>query len=196
MRYPKYRYSRLTHIYMFVSAFFAGMAICLYPACPVSAQKGNPKMELKLTSTVFEQGQYIPRKYTGEGINISPPLQWSAPPEGTQSIALFCEDPDAPSGLWIHWVAWNIAPNKTGLPEGVPAEKASADGMKQGTNSFGKIGYGGPMPPAGSDHRYYFRVYAIDSQLSLQPGTTRSDLVKAMNHHVLAEGSLMGRYKR
>ena len=160
-----------------------------------SAEKGGKDMQFKLTSTAFKEGEYIPAKYTGEGKDVSPPLKWTDPPEGTKSFALIADDPDAPMGTWVHWVAWGIKPDVRELPEGVPTSK-TVDGMKQGTTNFNKTGYGGPMPPKGSDHRYYFKLYALDAELDVQPGAKKADLVKAMEGHILAQTQLMGRYKR
>ncbi len=151
---------------------------------------------LQVTSTAFDPGASIPKKHTGEGEDVSPPLAWTAPPEGTKSVAVICGDPDAPVGTWVHWVAWNVPASSRGLPEAVPAKNELADGTRQGTNDFRKIGYGGPMPPPGAAHRYYFRVYALDAALTLKSGATKKDLVDAMQGHILAQGELMGRYKR
>lgn len=153
-------------------------------------------MEFQLTSTAFEQGAYIPRKYTGEGADISPPLQWANPPAGTKSFALICDDPDAPVGTWVHWVIYNIPAHTVKLPEAVPTEKELKDGSRQGINDFKRIGYGGPMPPRGSDHRYFFRLYALDIELVLKPEAGKSDLLEAMGNHILSQTELMGRYKR
>jgi len=153
-------------------------------------------MKLELSSTGFQPGAYIPKKYTGEGQDVSPPLKWSAPPEGTVAFALICDDPDAPVGTWVHWVAWGIKPDTRELAEAVPPQKELPSGMRQGTNDFRKIGYGGPMPPRGSDHRYFFRLYALDANPTLEAGASKKDLVAAMKGHILAEGELMGRYKR
>jgi len=153
-------------------------------------------MEFQLTSTAFEQGAYIPRKYTGEGADISPPLQWANPPAGTKSFALICDDPDAPVGTWVHWVIYNIPAHTVKLPEGIPDKKELKDGSRQGINDFKRIGYGGPMPPRGSDHRYFFRLYALDIDLVLKPEAVKSDLLEAMGNHILSQAELMGRYKR
>lgn len=151
---------------------------------------------MELSSTAFKDSGYIPRKYTGEGDDVSPPLKWSGTPEGTKSIALIVDDPDAPRGVWTHWVAWDIPPETTELPEAVPMQKTLDNGMKQGVTDFKKIGYGGPMPPRGSDHRYYFRVYALKSVPDLAPGATKKELQQAMQGQILGQGELIGRYKR
>lgn len=153
-------------------------------------------MSFKLISAAFDEGAYIPAKYSGEGKDVSPPLKWTDPPTGTKTFALIMDDPDAPMGTWVHWVAWNIGPDVRELPEAVPTSKTLDTGVRQGTTNFKTTGYGGPMPPRGSDHRYYFKLYALDSAIDLAPGASKADLVKAMNGHVLEEAQLMGRYKR
>ncbi|KJR42283.1 phosphatidylethanolamine-binding protein, partial [Candidatus Magnetoovum chiemensis] len=127
--------------------------------------------------------------------NISVPLTWSLLPDGTKSVAIINDDPDAPVGTWVHWVIYNIPPQITSLPEGVPLDKTLSNGAIQGKNDFNKIGYGGPCPPSGT-HRYYFKIYALDAMLDLQPGATKAQLLEAMKNHTLSEGQLMGKYKR
>jgi Raf kinase inhibitor-like YbhB/YbcL family protein len=148
----------------------------------------------RITSRAFADGADIPRQYTADGENISPPLSWGEPPAGTESFALICEDPDAPSGLFVHWTAWNIEPDRRELEEGLPATPES--GIRQGVNSFGDLGYGGPSPPRGVPHRYVFRLYALDSRLDLRSGATRAELDRAIEGHVLEESLLIGRYGR
>lgn len=152
-------------------------------------------MELKVTSSAFQEGQMIPAKYTADGEDISPPIAWTGVPEGTRSIALINDDPDAPMGTWVHWVVWNIPPEMTSLDEGVPDDAALTNGTRQGKTDFGSIGYGGPAPPSGV-HRYFFKVYALDTMLDLSAGATKADLEKAMKGHILAQGQLMGKYTR
>jgi Raf kinase inhibitor-like YbhB/YbcL family protein len=153
-------------------------------------------MKMQLTSPAFGQGQPIPKKYTCEGPDLSPPLKWSDAPEGTKSFALICDDPDAPVGTWVHWVIYDIPASTTQLQEGVPKAETAPGGAKQGINDFKRIGYGGPCPPPGNPHRYFFRLYALDTELNLRGGATKGDLVKAMQGHILAEAQLMGTYKR
>ncbi len=150
---------------------------------------------MKITSSAFTHGGMIPAKYTCDGQDISPPLAWADVPAGAKSLALISDDPDAPMGTWVHWVAYNIPPDVTMFGEQMKAEKEFKNGMRQGSNSWPKIGYGGPCPPSGT-HRYFFKLYALDSVLDLKPGATKEQLVKAMKGHVLAETELMGRYKR
>jgi len=150
-------------------------------------------MEIK--SPAFKEGELIPSKYTCDGPDISPPLEWSDAPAGTRSFALISDDPDAPVGTWVHWVIFNIPANVNKLDEDVPKKDVLSNGARQGRNDFGRFGYGGPCPPGGT-HRYYFKLYALDKELDLKAGSTKRDLLKAMEGHVLAEAYLMGKYKR
>jgi Raf kinase inhibitor-like YbhB/YbcL family protein len=138
----------------------------------------------------------IPKKHTCDGPDVSPALQWTDPPAGTRTFGLVMDDPDAPGGTWVHWVLFNIPGQLRALPEGVPKDPVLKDGTRQGQNDFRRPGYGGPCPPRGPAHRYYFRLYALDSGLDLPAGAKKADLEKAMKGHVLAEAQLMGRYKR
>ncbi len=151
---------------------------------------------ISITSEAFGEGETIPAEYTCDNRDISPPLTWSGIPAGTKSIALIMDDPDAPRGTFVHWVLYGIPPEAQGLPEAVPKNKTLNDGSRQGTTGFGKIGYGGPCPPPGKPHRYYFKVYALDTKLDLPPGVSKADLESAMKGHILAKGELMGRYGR
>jgi Raf kinase inhibitor-like YbhB/YbcL family protein len=151
---------------------------------------------LQITSPAFADGERIPVKHTADGDDVSPELRWGGLPPNTQSIALVCEDPDAPRGIWTHWVLFNLPADKPMLAEGVSTEKELPDGTRQGKNDFGKIGYGGPSPPKGKPHRYYFKLYALDTKLNLSAGATRQQLLDAIKGHVVAEGQLMGQYGR
>jgi Raf kinase inhibitor-like YbhB/YbcL family protein len=153
-------------------------------------------MAIELTSTAFTEGATIPKQHTGDGADTSPPLRWSDPPGGTRSLALVCDDPDAPRGTWVHWVLFNLPGDLRELQEGVPAQEALPNGARQGKNDFGAVGYGGPAPPRGKPHRYFFKLYALDAPLDLPAGATRGQVLAAMKGHVLAEGQLMGRYAR
>jgi Raf kinase inhibitor-like YbhB/YbcL family protein len=145
---------------------------------------------LELTSSAFDDGGAIPEKYSCDGENVSPPLAWSAPPEGTHSLALVVRDPDAPSGDFTHWLAWNIDPQLGGLDEGAAAPA-------EGANGRGKAGYMGPCPPPGhGTHRYFHELYALDSELDLDPGAAREQLEVQLEGHVLAEARLVGTYER
>lgn len=163
---------------------------------PQTSLSGDSLMTIKVTSTAFKSGGEIPKQYTGDGSDQSPPLNWSKLPDATKSIALICDDPDAPRGTWVHWVLYDLPPETRDLKQGVPRSEALASGAKQGKNDFGKIGYGGPAPPKGKPHRYSFKVYALSENVDLAPGATKAQLVDAMKGRILAEGQLMGIYQR
>jgi Raf kinase inhibitor-like YbhB/YbcL family protein len=162
-----------------------------------SKQTAQPKggLAMTLTSSAFTHGAMIPKEYTCDGKDISPPLRWSEPPEKTQSFALIMDDPDAPMGTWVHWVIYNIPATARGLSEGIPKDADLPDGSRQGRNSWRRVGYGGPCPPSGT-HRYFFKLYALDTVLSFAAGATKEELLKAMEGHILAQAELMGRYSR
>ncbi len=147
-------------------------------------------MAIQITSPSFVDGQLIPKKYTCDSSNISPQLDWTGVPAGAQSLALIADDPDAPGGTWVHWVLFNIPVTMSGLPEGVKGSGV------QGRNDFSKLGYGGPCPPKGPAHRYFFKLYALDRSLSLNEGARKADVEKAMAGHILGQGQLMGKYGR
>jgi Raf kinase inhibitor-like YbhB/YbcL family protein len=153
-------------------------------------------MKMKLTSPAFMPGQTIPKQYTGEGTDVSPPLSWDAIPEDTHCFALIADDPDSPVGTWVHWVLYGLSPKLTALPENVPASERVSLGACQGLNDFGQIGYGGPMPPPGKTHRYFFTLYALDHSIKLPPKATKEELLHAMEGHVLAQAELVGTYQR
>ena len=153
-------------------------------------------MIIAISSPAFAEGASLPVQYTCDGENVSPPLTWAPPPPGTVSLALIADDPDAPSGIWVHWVLYNLPGDATGLPEGVDATQTLANGAAQGNNSSKSLGYRGPCPPGGSAHRYFFKLFALNAKLDLAPGATKADLLKAMSGHILAEGQLMGTYQR
>jgi len=153
-------------------------------------------MALKLTSTAFSPGGTIPRKFTCDGPDVSPALAWTDAPSDTQSFSLIMDDPDAPVGTWVHWALYDLPASARELPEGVPKEKELSNGGRQGRNDFRKIGYGGPCPPPGPAHRYFFKLYALDAKVGLNPGATKAELEKAMKGHTLAQTELMGRYGR
>jgi len=152
-------------------------------------------MDIKITSSAFEHEGLIPPKYTCDGADISPPLQWEAVPEGTGSIALICDDPDAPMGTFVHWVLFNLPADTKELAENIPTDRVLPNGAKQGISGFRRIGYGGPCPPSGT-HRYFFKIYALDTELDLAPGAGKPDLLNAMEGHILGKGELIGKYKR
>jgi Raf kinase inhibitor-like YbhB/YbcL family protein len=157
---------------------------------------GTQSMAFAVTSPSFQNGVSIPKKFTCDGADVSPELQWTAPPTGTQSLALIVHDQDAPAGTWTHWVLFDLPPESKALPEGVAKVDRPPTGGRQGRNDFRRIGYGGPCPPAGKPHRYFFRVYALAARLSLEPGTGRQELEQAMQGHILATAELMGTYRR
>jgi Raf kinase inhibitor-like YbhB/YbcL family protein len=148
-------------------------------------------MAITITSTAFKEGKMIPKKCTCDGTNVFPQLAWSGIPASARSIALICEDPDAPSGIWTHWIVFNMPSVTKEIPEGggLPA------GSKEGTNDFKRLDYRGPCPPSGT-HRYYFKIYAVDMTLNLKEGATRADLLSAMQGHIIEQGQIMGTYKR
>jgi Raf kinase inhibitor-like YbhB/YbcL family protein len=160
-----------------------------------SNQPKEDKMEIKITSKAFNEGQPLPRQYTCDGMNVSPPLEWSDVPKNAKTLAIICDDPDAPSKTWVHWVLYNLPAEKIGLIENVPPTEKLPGGGLQGTNDFRKVGYGGPCPPSGT-HRYFFKIFALDSELPLKAGATKAELLKAMEGHTLAHGQLMGTYSR
>lgn len=155
--------------------------------------RGGVTMEL--ASSAFEHGGMIPRTHTCDGEDVSPPLTWDHLPAGTESLALICDDPDAPGGTWVHWVYCDIPPDPRGLPGGIAPEDRPPQGGVQGINDFRRIGYGGPCPPGGT-HRYFFTLYALDTRLGLEPGITKARLLKAMEGRVLEQAQLMGTYRR
>lgn len=164
-------------------------------AITISAQ-GREDASMKLTSSAFAAGAPLPSQYTCKGNDVSPALEWSGAPGHTASFAIIMDDPDAPSGTWVHWVMWNIPQRTHSLREGVPRNEKVDDGSRQGRNSFGKVGYNGPCPPPGQTHRYFFRIYALDQSLNLQPGASRSELDGAMRGHILAQGEYQGTFHR
>ena len=151
----------------------------------------------KLFSDACFGGDMIPIRYTCEGKNLSPPLTWGDPPEGTQSFALICDDPDAPSGDWVHWLLYDLPAPVRGLPQGIEQDPELPDGSRQGRNGSGRLGYTGPCPPPGrGPHRYFFTLYALDTRLGLPPAATKAELLRAMEGHVLAQAELMVRFER
>jgi Raf kinase inhibitor-like YbhB/YbcL family protein len=147
-------------------------------------------MTIQITSSAFEEGGLIPQKYTCNGEDISPPLNWSGIPDKTESLVLICDDPDAPVGIWVHWVLINLPTIIDGLPEG--GARVGINGL----NDFHRLGYGGPCPPIGAPHRYFFKLYALDIKLELDQGVSKRDVEKAIKGHVLAQGQLMGKFQR
>jgi Raf kinase inhibitor-like YbhB/YbcL family protein len=166
------------------------LAVVVVFAASLSAQQSRRPMTLHVNSSAFSEGKPIPEKYTCDGQNVSPPLTWTGAPANTSSFAIIVDDPDAPSGTFTHWVLYD-------LPAGVTELKEAASGSgKEGVNDFGKKGYGGPCPPPGGPHRYFFRVYALDRASLGRAGLSKQEVLAAMKSHILAEGQLIGTYKR
>jgi len=155
-------------------------------------------MGLSLTSTAFKEGRSIPIEYTCDGADASPPLAWDGVPSGAKALALIADDPDAPRGTWVHWVLYDIPAILTGLPANVAKTDRVKElgGAMQGSTDFKRVGYGGPCPPPGPAHRYFFKLYALAAPLALKPGATKQDVERAMNGHLLATAQLMGTYAR
>ena len=167
------------------------------PTLSSEAPATEVTMSLELTSNAFVNGQSIPAKYACTGRNISPALSWNDPPAGTQSFALIVDDPDAPMGTWVHWVLFNIPADARSLQEDLPITGKNVDpnAIYVGKNSSGNIGYDGPCPPSGT-HRYYFKLYALDTTVNLLPGATKEQVLKEMEGHILTQGELMGTFSK
>lgn len=151
-------------------------------------------MALKLVSRAFPHEGTIPEAYSKDGGNLSPPLEWTGVPDTTESLALIMDDPDAPAGVFVHWLVYGIPSNSTGFEEDLPATETLRTGVRQGRNGFGEIGYGGPQPPSGT-HRYFLHLYALDYNPPLHAGSSREELDRAIEGHVIEETQLMGRYQ-
>lgn len=175
-----------------VAAFLIG-ALMVVMTFTLAAES-QTKMEMK--SPAFQSGAEIPRQYTCDGSDVSPPLGWAGAPAGAGAFALIADDPDAPVGTWVHWVLYDLPPETKELAEGVGATESLPNGAKQGLNDFRKVGYGGPCPPPGPAHRYFFKLYALDAPVNLKPRATKRQLLDAMKGHILAEAELMGKYAR
>ena len=163
------------------------------PAATPTPSEGGEPFEVK--STAFAPGEPIPAKYTCDGGDLSPPLQWVDPPSDTQSFALIADDPDAPAGTWVHWVLYNLPADTRALPEALSADAELPGGGRHGQNSWRRLGYGGPCPPGGT-HRYFFKLYALDTMLDLAAGANAKQLLPAMAGHILAQAEVMGVYTR
>jgi Raf kinase inhibitor-like YbhB/YbcL family protein len=172
--------------------------VLLYGSILVSALSAAEvkRGSLELKSSAFQSGGDIPRKHTCDANDVSPQLSWDKAPAGTKAFALIADDPDAPGGTWVHWGIYDLPADIKELAEGVPTTEALTNGAKQGTNDFRKIGYGGPCPPPGLPHRYFFKLYALDAPTGLKPRASKQQLLKAIENHVLGETEIIGRYKR
>ena len=183
----------------FGRVFGRAAAICLLLNLGVNFTDAATRSEpsaMQLTSSAFSESQEIPAQYTCDGQNVSPPLKWSGAPAETKSFTLIVDDPDAPVGTWTHWVLFDLPAATTELPEALPKGQYVAAGARQGLNDFKHLGYGGPCPPAGKPHRYFFKVYALDHLLDLKPGASKKEVESALDKHTLAQGQLIGLYKR
>jgi Raf kinase inhibitor-like YbhB/YbcL family protein len=183
------------------SKLVSGLALCAAAACVLvttgslmAPPEKHRKMEV--TSNAFRDGQPIPSRYTCDDKNISPALIWKGAPTGTRSLALIVDDPDSPTGVWAHWVVFNIPGDASELAEDAAKSNTTPANFIEGLNDFKKIGYGGPCPPAGKLHRYYFKLFALDTTLDLPSGASRQAVEAAMTKHILAQGQLMGTYQR
>ena len=156
----------------------------------------SPTASLQLRSPAFAANASLPMEATCDGADRSPALAWSDPPAGTQAFALLVDDPDAPNGVFIHWILFNIPATSRSLPAGLPADAVLPDGSRQGKNDFGHLGYNGPCPPPGPAHHYRFTLWALDQPLDLQPGADRAAFLAAVQRHALASGQLVGLYQR
>jgi Raf kinase inhibitor-like YbhB/YbcL family protein len=150
---------------------------------------------MRIFSSHFTSGDFIPSQYTCDGQDIPIPLKWQEIPQNTKSLALIMDDPDAPGGIWVHWIVYNIPPSQTGLAENQTYDARLEEGGMQGLNSWGKNGYGGPCPPKGT-HHYYFKLYALDCMLEQKAGMTKTELLADMQGHILAEAQMVGLYHR
>lgn len=158
--------------------------------------KAVKAMNFAIGSASFSDGGTIPKQFTCDGENVSPQLSWSGPPAGTKTFALIVQDPDAPAGTWTHWLLFDIPASTTQLSENVAKTEELPDGARQGKNDFGKIGYGGPCPPPGKPHRYFFKLYALGSKINLKAGASKQELQQAMEGYVLAQTEIVGTYGR
>ncbi|MGA8089645.1 MAG: YbhB/YbcL family Raf kinase inhibitor-like protein [Terracidiphilus sp.] len=182
-------------VLLLCAPFFAGCRTSNPPAAIPSVASAATDASITLSSDSLAGGT-VPKEFTCDGADQSPPLKWTAPPADTKSFILTVTDPDAPGGTFTHWVVFNLPANTSALAAGVPTQDQLPDGSRQGRNDFGKVGYGGPCPPRGSTHRYFFDLFALNSTLVLPARATRAQIEDAMNTHVLARGKLMARYGR
>jgi Raf kinase inhibitor-like YbhB/YbcL family protein len=196
-------FARLLNVSSTWSVF--SLALLLMWGASTAAVQDNPLQvgahqsasAFQLTSPEFENGGLIPQRFTCDGVNISPLLTWTHPPAAVQSFALILDDPDAPSGKFVHWLVYNLPPETSGLSDNVPiAPPIMENGAIQGENDFHHVGYNGPCPPRGKIHRYIFHLYALDAQLTLKPGAKRDALDRMVSGHILATAEVMGRYQR
>lgn len=184
----KHRFSFALGILALITSVFLVKSMVMQPP--------DASRQMQLTSTAFKNMQPIPRDYTCDGKNISPPLSWSGAPTGTKSFVLIIDDPDAPGGTWTHWVVFNLPGDVSELAEDAAKSQFASGGAKEGLNDFKHVGYGGPCPPAGKPHRYMFKLYALDTMLGLKSGASKKEVESAMAKHILGQGELIGTYQR
>jgi len=190
---PERRARRITVFAMlFLPSLLVFLILWQLRSVPV---QGQARSSLQVSSASFSDGGSIPQQFTCDGADLSPQLEWHSAPPSTMSLAIVMDDPDAPV-LFTHWLVYNIAPGVRGLPQNASTHAASHQGAAEGTNSFGRFGYGGPCPPTGKPHHYVFRIYALDIRLDLPPGAARKQLDSAIEQHIVAEGQIIGIYQR
>jgi Raf kinase inhibitor-like YbhB/YbcL family protein len=171
-----------------------GVVVCF--AGDKQAKKGALRMDtITIASAAFKDKEPIPSAYTCDGADVSPPLAWSTIPAAAKSFVLIVDDPDAPMGTWVHWVVYDLPPTRAALDENIPKTDTVPGGGKQGRSDFNRVGYNGPCPPSGT-HRYFFKIYALDTMLNLPSGKSKQEVEKAMKGHVVGKGELVGTYKR
>lgn len=188
--------ARTIHKIAFALAVCAAVGFVLAASAVVMQPPPQSAKQMQVTSAAFKNNESIPEQYTCEGKNISPPLAWTGAPAGTRSFVLIVDDPDAPHGVWTHWVVFDLPADTTALAEDTPKSQSITGDAKQGTNDFKQVGYGGPCPPPGKPHRYFFKLYALDTTLDLKPGSSKNQVEAALAQHVLAQGQLIGIYQR
>jgi len=191
----KINFLSILAVFIFCDLIILEFNTCL-PTNAASREGTRMDSQFTLFSLDFKAGQTIPKRYTADGSNVSPELSWTAIPSGSKSFALICEDPDAPAGTWIHWLVYDIPANKTTLRQAIPAEATLKDQTKQGINSFRHVGYGGPSPPPGPVHRYFFRLYALNDMFGYESPMTLYKFRDFVQKHKLAEAETMGTYGR
>ncbi len=189
------------HNWPFIFSISILLSLCMFTSMSILAgaqggAKGAVSVAFTLRSPDFASGGEIPKQFTCSGEDRSPALEWTGAPAGTKSFALIADDPDAPAGTWVHWVIFNIPSTASGLHGGVEKRDQLTDGARQGQNDFRKIGYNGPCPPPGKPHRYFFKLYALNAELTLSSGAGKADLESAMEGHILGKAEWMGTFRR
>ena len=175
-------------------AFWLTLGALAWAMTACASEPVKTPSTIQVLSKAFSNGGAIPARFTCDGPNLSPDLAWSNVPPGTKSLVVICDDPDAPVGTWVHWVLFDLPASEKGLAEGL--QTAAPSPARHGLNSWSHIGYGGPCPPLGKSHRYFFKIYALDAPLGLPAGATKAQVLEAMKGHVLAQGEIMGTYQR